>query len=390
MNSCPDCSPRASEKTNHEQANTVSKPHIWIVSPASAKANNGNWQSAKRWARFLRTRYRVTIAQQWPAPDGDAGEAAPDLLIALHARRSAAALAAFHQAWPRRPTVLLLTGTDLYRDIQHDASAQAALRQAGALVVLQPDGLAHLPAPLRANASVIYQSAATLRGPAGAATNTMDATTANAAATAEAATKAAIDATAPPAPRRRHLDICMIGHLRAEKDPQTFMRAAALVTAPAARLLHIGGALEPELGRLAQQTQAATPRYHWLGALPHGATRQRLKRSFLMALTSHMEGGANVIIEAVTCGVAVLASDIGGNRGMLGDDYAGYFAPGDAAALAALIDRCVAEPAFHALLRAQCAARAPLFAPAAEQAALLKLVDNLLHSPPHTQQRKPT
>ncbi|SFM17082.1 Glycosyltransferase involved in cell wall bisynthesis [Rugamonas rubra] len=380
MNSCPDCSPGARQKTNHEQANTVSKPHIWIVSPASAKANNGNWQSAKRWARFLRTRYRVTIAQQWPASDGDAGDTAPDLLIALHARRSAAALAAFHQAWPQRPTVLLLTGTDLYRDIQHDASAQAALRQASALVVLQPDGLTHLPAPLRSKASVIYQSAATLRAATAQATHAQPA-------------GGAADVTAPaapPAPRRRHLDICMIGHLRAEKDPQTFMRAAALVTAPAARLLHIGGALEPELGRLAQQTQAATPRYHWLGALPHGATRQRLKRSFLMALTSHMEGGANVIIEAVTCGVAVLASDIGGNRGMLGDDYEGYFAPGDAAALAGLIERCIAEPAFHARLRAQCAARAPLFAPAAERAALLKLVDNLLHSPHHTTlQRKP-
>ena len=74
----------------------------------------------------------------------------------------------------------------------------------------------------------------------------------------------------------------------------------------------------------------------------------------------------------------VLASDINGNRGMLGDDYAGYFAPGDAAALARLIDRCIDDPAFHALLRAQCAARAPLFAPAAERAALLELVDNLL------------
>ncbi|MBJ7313056.1 glycosyltransferase [Rugamonas sp. CCM 8940] len=382
----------------------MSQPHIWIVSPASAKANNGNWQSAKRWARFLRTRYRVTIAQQWPAPDGDAGSAtssaggratgdgAPDLLIALHARRSAAALAAFHQAWPQRPTLLLLTGTDLYRDIQHDASAQAALRQAGALVVLQPDGLDQLPAPLRGKASVIYQSATTLRAPASAAataTTTAMTTTTTTSTPATTTMPASVAPDAAP-PRRRHLDICMIGHLRAEKDPLTFMRAAALVTAPTARLLHIGGALDAELGRLARHTQALTPRYHWLGALPHGATRQRLKRSFLMALTSHMEGGANVIIEAVTCGVAVLASDIGGNRGMLGDDYAGYFAPGDAAALAGLIERCIAEPAFHARLRAQCAARAPLFAPAAERAALLKLVDNLLHTPHHPQPRNPT
>lgn len=327
----------------------MKRPHIWIISPASAKANNGNWQSASRWARFLRTRYRVTIAQQWPDPaqtaPGDPHDP-PDLLIALHARRSAASLDAFVQSYPQRPTILLLTGTDLYRDIAHDASAQAALRQAGALVVLQPAGLAELAPPLRAKASVIYQSADTLRPAAGA---------------------------------HRHLDVCMVGHLRDEKDPATFMRAAARVRDARVRLLHIGGALDPALGQLAEATARDHRCYRWLGALPHGATRQRLKRSFLMAITSRMEGGANVIIEAVTSGVPVLASDISGNRGMLGDDYAGYFPPGDAAALARLIDRALAEPDFHTLLRTQCDARAPLFAPAAEQAALLELVDNLLH-----------
>jgi putative glycosyltransferase (TIGR04348 family) len=323
----------------------VSKAHIWIVSPASARANNGNWQSASRWARFLRTRYRVTIAQQWPDEDG-AAEAPPDLLIALHARRSAPSLDAWTRSHPQRPSLLLLTGTDLYRDIQTDASAQRSLQQASALVVLQPDGVQVLPPPLRRKTSVIYQSAATLLPASGA---------------------------------RRHADICMIGHLRAEKDPLTFMRAAALVQAPAARLLHIGGALEPALAQAAQDTAMQQPRYRWLGAMPHAATRQRLKRCRAMVLTSHMEGGANVIIEAVCAGVPVLASDIGGNRGMLGDDYAGYFPPGDAAALAQLIDRILNDQQFHALLRAQCDARAPLFAPAAEQAALLELVDNLLN-----------
>ena len=324
----------------------MTRQHIWIVSPASARANNGNWQSASRWARFLRTRYRVTINLHWPDADAPS-DAPPDLLIALHARRSAASLDAWTRAWPERPSILLLTGTDLYRDIHTDASARRALEQADALVLLQPAGLQVLPAPLHAKTRVIYQSAATLR-------------------------------PAPPA-ARRHADICMIGHLRAEKDPYTFMRAAALVTAPSARLIHIGGALEPALATAAEVTAGKEPRYRWLGAMPHGATRQRLKRSHAMALTSHMEGGANVIIEAVSAGVPVLASDINGNRGMLGDDYAGYFPPGDAAALARLIDRSIDDPAFHALLRAQCEARAPLFAPAAERAALLELVDNLLH-----------
>lgn len=334
----------------------MTTPHICIVSPASAKANNGNWQSAKRWAHFLRGRYRVTITQQWPEPGGHAG--APDLLVALHARRSASALQAYTQAFPGRPAVLMLTGTDLYRDIGHDASAQAALRQASALVLLQPAGMAALPEALRAKAHVIFQSAATLRRP-------------------------------PADARRRHFDVCMVGHLRDEKDPLTFMRAAALVTHAQARMLHIGGALDPELGRQAIATQAAQARYRWLGALPHAATRQRLKRCQLMAITSRMEGGANVIIEAVTSGVAVLASDIDGNRGMLGRDYAGYFAPGDAAALARLVDRCIADPPFHALLRAQCERRAALFTPQAEQTAVLELVDNLLY-PHHTKEKDPS
>ncbi len=337
----------------------MTAPHIWIVSPALAAANNGNWHTASRWARFLRGRYRVTLAQQWPpAPAAGAPSAsAPALLIALHARRSAASLAAFRAAHPQRPALLLLTGTDLYRDIQDDAAAQASLQLADALVLLQPAGLAELAPALRAKAGVIYQSAPALRPPAGA---------------------------------RRHFDVCMVGHLRAEKDPATFMRAAALVRSPGVRLLHIGAALEPALGALAEATAAATPRYRWLGAMGHAATRQRLKRCRLMALSSHMEGGANVIIEAVTSGVPVLASAIGGNRGMLGDDYAGYFPAGDAAALAALIERAAAEPAFYARLRAQCAARAPLFAPAAERAALLQLVDNLLRQAPSPRTNRKT
>ena len=86
-----------------------------------------------------------------------------------------------------------------------------------------------------------------------------------------------------------------------------------------------------------------------------------------------------MIIEAVTSGVPVLASDISGNRGMLGDDYAGYFPAGDAAALARLIDRsarrCRRSTRCCAPVRA---ARAPCSRPTAEQAALLDLVDNLL------------
>jgi putative glycosyltransferase (TIGR04348 family) len=316
----------------------VNKPTICIVSPATAEANNGNWHTASRWAEMLAGRYGVRIASGWTP-----GDEVPELLIALHARRSAAALASFRSAHPQRPAILVLTGTDLYRDIRTDAAAQASLQHASALVLLQPAGLAELPGALRLRTHVIFQSAPALP-PA---------------------------ADAEPA-------VIMIGHLREEKDPLTFMRAAALLPGSEVRMVHVGGALDESLAAEARATQSRFPHYRWLGNLPHGETRELLRRSRAMAICSRMEGGANVIIEAVTSGVPVLASDISGNRGMLGEDYEGYFPLGDAAALARLIVRTMNDSAFLERLRAQCAARAPLFAPEAEQAALLDLVDNLI------------
>jgi len=326
------------------------KPRIVIASPALAQQNNGNWQTASRWAAFLDEGHIVDIVPQWQS-----GDAAPDLLIALHARRSASSLAAFVQAYPARPAILVLTGTDLYRDIAVDAGSKASLDLATALVLLQPAGLDYLPSHVRAKAHVIYQSA---------------------------------DALAPAAAARTH-EICMLGHLRDEKDPGTFMRAASMT---AHTLVHIGAALDASHGAAALATQAAHPHYHWLGALPRADARARLASSHAMVIASSMEGGANVIIEAVTSGVPVLASDISGNRGMLGDDYAGYFPPGDAPALAALIDRTFSDPAWYATLCEQCAARAALFAPGLERAALRELVDNLLRTElPNTttEQEKP-
>ena len=313
---------------------------VAIASPALSRENNGNWQTARRWSLFLRDAYQVEVLREW-----DASMPAPDLLIALHARRSAASVTAFAQTG--RPVVLVLTGTDLYRDIAKDADAQRSLELASHLVLLQAAGLKLLPAHLQARASVIYQSAPML---------------------------------APcPFPRvRRFYDIGMVGHLRQEKDPLTFIRAASLVAEPRARLVHIGNALDPALGEAA--TSAKGPHYQWLGGMPHAEARQRLKRCHAMAITSVMEGGANVIIEAVTSGVPVLASDIDGNRGMLGDDYPGYFPVGDAAALARMIDRSIADPGWYALLRQHCERRAALFTPDAERRAVLELASSALAS----------
>ena len=96
----------------------MARARIALVTPALAAANNGNWQTASRWARFLAADYRVTVLPRWQ------GEPA-DVLIALHARRSAPSIAAWAAQAERRPLIVVLTGTDLYRDIDLDADAQA-------------------------------------------------------------------------------------------------------------------------------------------------------------------------------------------------------------------------------------------------------------------------
>jgi glycosyltransferase involved in cell wall biosynthesis len=142
-------------------------------------------------------------------------------------------------------------------------------------------------------------------------------------------------------------------------------------------VLHAGGALEPEWEQRALAEAAANPRYHWLGELSHGRARQLIARSRLMVLSSRMEGGANVVGEAATAGVPVLATAIPGNLGLLGADYPGTFPVGDAAALAALLLRAEEQPAFLATLEAAVAAAAPRFAPALERAAWQRLLAEL-------------
>ena len=301
-----------------------------------AKANNGNWHTARRWARCLAPHARVRIELEWTGAD-DA------MMIALHARRSAPSIARFANVCPQRPLVLALTGTDLYRDIRSDAQARQSLALATRLIVLQAEGLSELSPEHAAKAMVIYQSARTLR---------------------------------PGRRGRRHFDLVLVGHMRPEKDPLTALRALCLLPPDLpVRLFHIGGALDPGLAAEVAVLGAGDRRYHWLGALPQAATRQLIKRCHLLLLPSLMEGGANVLIEAVTSGVPVLGSDISGNRGMLGADYPGWFPVGDAAGLAALISRAVGDPDYHATLSRRCAERVSLFTPSRECAAVCSLLE---------------
>ncbi len=314
---------------------------VAIVTPAHRASNNGNWQTAWRWSQLLARDYRTMLLDVWR------GEAA-DLLIALHARRSAPSIAAWH-AQQCGPLALVLTGTDLYRDIDHDAAAQASLAMADRLVVLQELGARRLPAALRDRAVVCFQSCPALP---------------------------AVEKTG------RHLRALMIGHLREEKSPQTYFEAARRTRARRDIVWdHVGAPLDAALGEQARALMKEQPRYRWLGALGHSETRRRIQRAHVLVHASAIEGGAHVIAEALRSGTPVLASRIDGNVGMLGADYGGYFEWNDAAALAALVARVRDEPAMLAGLAAQCRQRARLFEPRRERATLLRLLSELSRNP---------
>jgi putative glycosyltransferase (TIGR04348 family) len=279
--------------------------------------------------------HRVAIGREY-------GEQPCDLLVALHARRSYPSIRNFRRLSPQGPLIVALTGTDLYRDIRTSKHAQQSLQMADRLIVLQPCGLDELPAAVRAKGRVIYQSVATSRNrPAG-----------------------------KPSPRHFTFDVCVLGHLRHEKDP---LRAAlALRLLPASspvRVTHAGQALSPALARRARTAMTRDPRYSWLGEVPRWRARRILARSHALVLSSRMEGGANVVSEAIAEGVPVLASHIPGNVGLLGTGYPGYYPVGDTQALARLLSRAASDVPFYERLLRWCARLKPLVDTARERQA---------------------
>ena len=304
---------------------------IVLACPAPVGSRSGNRVTAKRWARILKSLgHRVVIEQHY---DGRP----VDLLVALHARRSFAAIAKYRKCFPQGPLVVALTGTDLYRDIHTSRRAERSLEWADLLIVLQPCGRDEVPAHLRPKVRVLFQSTTPVKH--------------------------------VPATNSESFDVCVLGHLRHVKDP--FRAALALRLLPStskARVLNAGKALSEAMARRARALMKREPRYRWLGELGHAQARRLLANSRLLVVSSRMEGGANVVSEAVVDGVPVLASRIGGNVGLLGARYPGFFPVGDTAALARLIERAETDAAFYERLKRDCERQKLLFDPRREQA----------------------
>ena len=281
-------------------------------------------------------------------------------MIAIHAWRSADSIRNFRELCPDRPLIVALSGTDVYDYIGRDPTPTLrSLACADRLVALQELVRRRVPARFRAKVRVVHQSAAPLR-------------------------------RVRRRPTRR-FDVAVIGHLREVKDPFRAAKAARRLPASSRiRIVHLGAAETPRWAATAKAEMAANPRYVWRGDRPRAEVRRLLGRARAMVLSSLSEGGANVISEAVTAGVPVLATRIDGSVGLLGRDYPGYFPVGDTEALARLLNRIETDAAFRERLQRAIARRAHLFRPALEKAAWKKLIDEVMAKSPSRRGRDGT
>ena len=297
--------------------------------------------AASRWAAILRQfGHRVRVAATYEGQPAD-------LMVAVHAWRSAEAIAQFKARYPDRPLVLQLSGTDIYHYLESDPGRTLkSMRLADRLVALNDLAWRVVPKDLRPRLRVIFQSARPLRS--------------------------------PRRPNRRAVVISVIGHLRDVKDPLRAAEAARLLPEDSRVLIEQAGrAYSPEWAARARVEMEVNPRYRWRDDVPVASVRRLLARSHAMVISSLSEGGANVVSEAAVAGVPILASRMDGNVGLLGRDYPGYFPVGDTNALARLLRRVECDSRFVAELERAVKRCAPRFREARELQEWRRLLESL-------------
>ena len=141
---------------------------------------------------------------------------------------------------------------------------------------------------------------------------------------------AAFVATLDRAHHFKRLDVAIEGLARASDDTH-------LVVAG-------GGELLPDF-RTAAAEAGVAERVHFLDAVPHSELPRVLRAADLFLLTTEPpESFGIVLIEAMACGLPVIASDYPGVRAVVTEPETGSLVPqGDAGAVAAALDRLVAE-----------------------------------------------
>ncbi|MDB4537865.1 glycosyltransferase [Akkermansiaceae bacterium] len=314
---------------------------ILIVTPQIGRIATGNRCSAEQWVRVFR---ELDHEVELKAVEEDFGERGFDVLVALNAKRIPGVIERFKEACPRGRVVVVLTGTDIYPEVEE--CAVTAMSRADRLVALQVKAVKQVPLQLREKVGVIVQSAS---------------------------------AVGSGCPREDgFFNLAVVGHFRAVKDPMRTAAAVRLLPDESqVRVRQVGAVLEECYDELIQQEVKENPRYQWLGELSQETTGELIAGSDLLVLTSLSEGAGRVVGEAVVNGTPVLSSRIDGVVGLLGEDYPGCFPVGDTEALSEMIWKAESDEAFYLALDESCRKLAKQFAPETEREAWRELLDEL-------------
>ncbi len=155
-----------------------------------------------------------------------------------------------------------------------------------------------------------------------------------------------------PYRRGEHLVIGAVGRMQAVKDPlnlvDAFLRLRELCPTdwPRLRLVMLGGGplLDAARERLAG---AGVADQAWLPG-DRSDVAQLLPQFDIFALPSQAEGISNTLLEAMACGCAPVATDVGGNPELVEEGANGLLVPAqDSAALAAALARLASDPALR-------------------------------------------
>lgn len=315
---------------------------IIMITPAGPGSKAGNRATAERWQTLLeKAGHTVSVVTAYN------GEPC-DLFLALHAWRSHGAISLLKSSWPNTPLVVALTGTDIYLH-QHDYPEQTlySMQAADVLIGLHEQVGEDIPERFRDKLITLFQSAD------------------------QPVSEPQRTASIAPGSPSDSFDVCVIGHLRQEKDSLRAARAARLLPSESRiRVSCAGKAYDAHWEQLAKQEMLGNSRFQWLDELEKSDITKLMMTSQLLVMSSVMEGGANVVSEACRAGLPIIASDISGNAGLLGADYAGYYPVGDTQALVDQLMRAESDPEFLEQLRKQVGQLASRFTPEKERESL--------------------
>lgn len=337
---------------------------IALATPVAFPSTQGNAVTVERLSRGLRARgveVDVLDLSRVAAGEVEARLAAlhPEAVHAFHAFRGAPAVRAYARV-RGIPLAVSLTGTDVNIDLVHEdrrADTTASIREARALVVFHESIRAKVAreVPEAASRIEIIPQSVVLDDPPG-------------------------DPPGLPARVSGEVRLLLPAGIRRVKNVRfPLAPLGRLARRHPIRFLVAGPIIEADEGARFLRALDGVGWATYLGEVPHERMAALLDRVDVVVNTSFSEGGmANSVLEAMSRGRAVLASDIEGNRSVIEPEVDGLLFA-DAAGFERQAERLVGDAGLRRRLgAAACGKIARLYSPEREIEAYLALYRRLL------------